>query len=170
MAKATSNQPPSTNGHELRSAKSEQPDGRLTMAQRRAIQEEGITQTLLSGIEVQMWPVRIEKLLAAGNVPDILTPIMLKGLYENINDDLTEFVTKQRDEKAETLEMICAVNAVCEASLVDPSLVDYLDLTDRFWLFKLAFQPAEVLSTFRLGSAGDVGRVDEGEQVSQVAQ
>lgn len=165
MAKQTKSngvQAPSTNGH--------QPPNRPTIEQLRRIHEEGVEQTLLSGIPVMMRPVRIEVLLASGHVPDILTPLMLKGLYENINDDLTDFVAKPRDGKEETLEMLRSVDAVCAASLVDPSIVPYLELPDRMWIFKLAFQPAEVLSSFRLRPEGDVVSVDEGEQVPQAAQ
>jgi hypothetical protein len=134
-----------------------------TIEELRRIYDEGVPQTLLSGVQVQMRPVRADKLLALGRIPDILTPIMLKSVYEVATEELDSFLFDKRETMAETLEMIRAVDAVCAAALVEPSLVEYLTLQDRMWIFKLAFMPAEVLSTFRLQSRGDVENLDDGE-------
>lgn len=130
--------------------------------------EEGLPQTLLSGIEVYMRPVRPEKILATGKIPDILCPLMLGRLFpkpklnpDAFTDEIGDFLAKPRDEAKEALEFVASVDVVCEAALIDPSIVPYLSLPDRMWIFKLAFMPVEVLSTFRLQPQGNVGLVDD---------
>lgn len=127
-----------------------------TIDELRKIYEEGLPQTLLSGIEVYMRPVRADVLLASGKVPDILTPLVINMLFppkreaDEFVDEVGDFVSKPRDETKEALEFIKAANVVCEAALIDPSIVPYLSLSDRLWIFKLAFMPVAVLSTFRI--------------------
>lgn len=132
-----------------------------TIEELRRAYEEGLPQTLLSGVQVLMRPLQPDKLLELGNIPDILTPIMLKGLRGDVTQELNAFLMDKRDNMAETMEMVKAVNAVCKAALVDPSITDLLTLSDRMWIFKLAFMPAEVLSTFRLQPRRDVEDLDD---------
>lgn len=127
-----------------------------TIEELRLVYEKGLPQTLLSGVEVYMRPVQPDRLLDLGHIPDILTPIMLKGLYGDVTQELDKFLMDKRENMEETMKMVAAVNAVCKAALVDPSVADVLTLSDRMWLFKLAFMPAEVLSTFRLKPRRDV--------------
>lgn len=134
----------------------------------RTMREQGVPQTLLSGRKVKMRAVTPDKLLRSGRVPDILTPLVVKMLKgEAQNEEIDDFYGKERDEVKDWLAMIDSVNVVCEAALVYPRVVeqpegddeiaiDDLSLQDRFWIFKLAFQPAEVLSRFRLESLADV--------------
>jgi hypothetical protein len=125
--------------------------------------DEGTPQTLLSGLQVQMRSVRPELLLRSGKLPDILTPIVLKTLYESATEELDAYLFDQREQAEDALKMIEGVDAVCEQALVDPSIVPYLSLNDRMWIFKLAFMPAEVLSRFRLGQTRDVEVGADGE-------
>lgn len=134
----------------------------------RTMREQGVPQTLLSGRKVKMRAVTPDKLLRGGRVPDILTPLVLKMLKGEVeNEEIDNFYGQERDEVKDNLAMIDSVNVVCEAALVYPRVVDMpegddeisiddLSLTDRFWIFKLAFQPAEVLSRFRLESLANV--------------
>jgi hypothetical protein len=118
--------------------------------------DEGLPQTLISGIEVLMRTPRPEVLLRSGKLPDILTPIVIKSLYEDVSKKLDAYLFTERDEVQDTLDMVAGVDAVCEAALIDPSVIPYLTLSDRMWIFKLAFMPAAVLSTFRYEPDGDV--------------
>lgn len=140
-----------------------------TIEDLRRVYDEGIEQKLISGLPVRMHPVQIEKLLEAGDVPDMLTNILVKGLYEDVREELDAMVMEKHDDRAAAMDTIKAVDAVCRAALVEPDIVPYLSLTDRFWIFKLAFMPVEVLSRFRLQPQGDVDAVAEGENVSQTA-
>jgi hypothetical protein len=148
-----------------------------TLEELRRTYDEGVPQTLLSGLEVQMRPVRPDKLLLSGKVPDILTPLVMGMLFPAEDDDtgrfpdeLDTFLSKPRNKAAEAAEFIRAVDAVCEAALVEPEIVPYLALADRLWVFRLAFLPAEVLSTFRLQPKGDVETVPDQQGDAQPAQ
>lgn len=137
--------------------------------------DEGLPQTLLSGLEVVIRPVRADRLLMSGNVPDILTPLVLRMMFPKEDvvdattfpdeaddvDPITRFLTKQREQAQEAMEFVRAVDVVCQAALLDPSVLPYLSLADRMWIFRLAFMPAEVLSTFRLQPARDVEAVQD---------
>lgn len=142
-----------------------------SLDERRAIVEEGVPYRLPSGVEVRLRPVDPIRLLRGGNVPDILTPIVMDALYEpdKTQEALDQFVKTPREQQEETLQMLAGVDAVCEAALVDPEQLPYLTFADRGLIFRLAFLPAEVLSRFRFQQIGDVERVPDGEPVQQPA-
>jgi hypothetical protein len=148
-----------------------------TIDELRRAYEEGIPQRLFSGVEVVMRPVRLDRLLMSGNVPDILTPLVMKGLFpagddeaQRFPDEVNHFIGQKRDKQKEAVDFIRAVDVVCEAALVDVSVLPYLPLSDRLWIFRLAFLPAEVLSRFRLQPQTDVADVGEGDEVRQAAE
>lgn len=145
----------------------------FSLEERRAIIEEGVPIPMPSGIEVLVRPVTPDGLLRAGKVPDTLTPLVMEILYERnadkINNILDEFVKKPRESLEETLEMLGSLDVVARASLVNPDQVSLLTFTDRGFLFRLAFLPAEVLSRFRRKQAGNVDGVDQGEPLPQTA-
>jgi hypothetical protein len=145
-------------------------DTRPTIAELIRIHEEGIPQTLLSGVEVRMRPARLDVLLESGDIPDILTPMLIKGLYESIAEDVNDFAMEPQQNKKEIIERIRAMDAVGRSVLIEPDQIQYLSLGDRMWLFKLAFMPAEVLSRFRLQSAALVDDAQQGYEVSEVAE
>lgn len=140
----------------------------------RKMREQGVAQTLLSGRKVRLRTVTPDRLLRTGKVPDILTPLVTRMLFEEVtNQELNDFIAP-REQAKESLEMVDAINVVCEAGLVYPRIVDDpqgedeisiddLSLADRGWIFKLVFQPAEVLSRFRLESLTDVETGADGE-------
>lgn len=147
-----------------------------TIDELRRAYEEGLEQTLLSGVKVVMRPVRADMLLVSGKMPDILTPLVMRMLFgaqpddvefpDEIEDPVMHYLSKTRAKAQEAVEFVRSVDAVCEAALVDPSIVPYLSLSDRLWIFKLAFIPAEVLSRFRDEPRRDVETVpDEQGQV-----
>lgn len=125
--------------------------------------EEGLEQTLLSGVSVKMHPLQPEKLLAAGNIPDMLTPLVIAMLFPpkeesyDFTSQLDGYIAKERKDVKEKLEFVRSVDVVCQAALLDSTIVPYLSFADRLWIFRLAFYPVEVLSSFRLQSTADVG-------------
>lgn len=155
-----------------------------TIEELRRAYEEGIPQRLLSGLEVQMRPVQPDKLLMSGKVPDILTPLVMGMMFakeEPVDatvfpdeaddlDPINVYLTKQRQEAKDAIEFIKSVDVVCEAALVDPSIVPYLSLQDRLWLFRLAWTPVEVLRYFRLQPARTVEAGDGGGTEPQQAE
>lgn len=149
------------------------PAEKFTIAERRAIFDQGVLHTLPSGVDVLLRPVTPDGLLRAGKVPDTLTPLVIDMLYEKdftkTNKALDEFVQTPRDQREDTLKMLESIDAVCEAALVKPEQLPYLTYTDRAYIFRMAFLPAEVLSRFRAKQVRDVESVDEGDQVRQAA-
>lgn len=148
--------------------------------EKRIIQE-GIEQPLLSGLVVRMRPVQPDTLLRSGRVPDLLTPLVIKSLYESVREELDAFVFEPRKQTEETLQMIESVNVVVEAALVYPRVVakptaddeiaiDELSLSDRMWIFRLAFMPAELLSRFRYEPPRDVEAVADEQGDAQQAE
>lgn len=147
------------------------PAPRYTLEERRAVMEEGVWHSLPSGVDVLLRPVDPISLLRGGRVPDILTPIVMDALYEprKTQEALDEFVKTPRTQQEETLQMLAAIDVVCEAALVDASQLPFLSFADRGMIFRLAFLPAEVLSRFRAKQVGTVERVHNGDQVPQAA-
>jgi hypothetical protein len=148
------------------------PTARYSLDERRAIFDEGVPIILPSGVEVHLRPITPEALLRAGKIPDTVTPIVTKALYEpdKTQAALDEFIKEERQTPEETLTMLTTISVVCEAAMVDPSLMPYLSFQDKGFIFRIAFLPAEVLSRFRARSLGDVERVDDGDQVQPVAR
>lgn len=161
--------------------KGDMPEGVKTGAELRAMREHGVWQTLLSGTVVRMRTVTPDRLLRGGRVPDILSPLVTKMMYERVaTAELDEFMSR-REQEAESLAVIESINLVCEAALLYPRIVaepvaddeicaEDLSLGDRGWIFKLAFQPAEFLKRFRNQPHGDVGSVQMGDDVSPAAE
>jgi len=101
----------------------------------------------------------LDRLAAAGKIPDFLTPMVYKLTFHQLGAPEPEF---KSDE-----EFIELVNIVAPAALLEPRIVenpqspdeialDDLDFGDRTAIYMLAKQPLEVLHRFRLQQAGDV--------------
>ena len=149
------------------------------------MRERGVLQTLPSGRVVRLRTVTPDRLLRAGKVPDILTPLVIKMIYEEVaNEELDAFLAA-KTKIADALATVESLRVVCEAGLLDPRVVDAstgsaladdeisiddLTLAERGWIFKLVFQSTEVLQRFRLGQAPDVDAVPDGEGDSQPTQ
>lgn len=147
-------------------------------AEFRAMRERGVLQTLPSGRVVRLRTVTPDRLLREGKIPDILTPLVLRMVYEDVpNAQLDEFLAT-RERVADALAMIESLRVVCVAGLLEPRIVDEpegkgdisiddLTLNERGWVFKLVFQSAETLSSFRFGQTPDVDTLPNGEGDSQ---
>lgn len=141
----------------------------------RHLREQGVKKKLSGfGRVVRIRPPRLEVLLRAGRVPDILTPMMLRMIHAPLsNEEINEFL-RERDNAKETLQQIDSLNIMCEEVLIEPRVVEVIsdpateitihDLTylERGWIFKWAMLPAEYLTFFRAGQEGDVESVQNG--------
>ena len=141
----------------------------------RKAREEGEAVALPSGNVARIRPVALDVLLTSGNLPDLLSPIAAKTLW-------TEVDTDQIADMAETaIGMAELVNIVCQASFVEPRIVDEataddeitledIDFLDKTSVFQLATQPAEVLRRFRQQQEGNVDPVLDGQNDSDAAE
>jgi hypothetical protein len=122
------------------------------------------------------------RLMRAGKVPDILTPLVAKTIYQEVSDaELQNFATKPREQAADALAVLDSLNIVARDVLVQPKVVDdpqsddeiaieELTMAERRWIFRLALAPAEVLTNFRYQPDGDVELVAEGDDVPLAAE
>ncbi len=148
-----------------------------TLDELRCIYEEGVHIRTLTGLEIKVRPVQVDRLLMAGKIPDILTPLVMRMMFgkkaddvefpDEIDDPVLHYLSKQRAETEEAVEFMKSVDIICEAALPDASIVPYLPLSDRLWIFKLALLRAEVLSTFRHEPQGNVEAVHDQQTDAQ---
>ena len=140
----------------------------------REMRKDGVEHTLpSSGRSVRLRTVEPAALLREekGNVPDILTPLLINSIYEEPSDEeLARFLATRSTRAEDALAMIDAVDIVVKKSLADDTKLEELSFAEKRWIFRLALSPAELLVTFRFEPRGDVGSVDAGEAVPPKAK
>ena len=129
---------------------------------------EGVELQLLSGEWVRIRSVPIDQLIATGELPDILTPLAAKVLW-----DSTEAQKLGQDvELAKQYVELC--NKVVTLALVEPKVVDnpqkdgevgiwQIPLAERSELLTYAMQPAQVLANFRTEQARVLATLSNGQ-------
>lgn len=130
--------------------------------------EQGVEIWLPYGQQVvRIRTVRPDHLLAQGDIPDILSPLMLDMIYGRANEKKTEAILLPKESVEEAMQLLETLRVVCTAALVEPRIVseplaedeitiDELEYEDRRYIFRLVFLPTEVLSTFRYQAQVDV--------------
>jgi hypothetical protein len=115
---------------------------------------------------VRIKSVDTPALLREGKMPDILTPLVVKSVYQELADrELRDFIGQQRGNSAEALAMLEAMEFVVKKAVADNTKVEELTLAEKRWIFRLAMGPAELLVTFRYQQEDDVEPVAEVEDV-----
>ena len=147
----------------------------------RRAREVGFMIQLPSGNLARVRPVSPEQMLEMGEIPDILTPLIEKMLFDGADaDDVTAAIEEAIDpgatfEPNNMLRLIKFVNAFCVHALVDPRIVEApkaddeiaitdLELPDRFAVYQYCTQPVEVLHRFHLVATQALESVSEGNQ------
>ena len=127
----------------------------------------GIEQTMPgTGRVVRIRTVNSVDLLRSGNVPDILTPLIVKSVYQELNDnDTRRFLENAKDKVEDALARADALDFICEKAIADGTKVKDLTIGEKRWIFRLVLGPAELLITFRLEQEPDVEAVDESQDV-----
>lgn len=116
-------------------------------------------------------PLDIAQILQEGKVPDILTPLVIKTVYSNVEDEeILGFLTTERKNVNEALAHIEAVDFVVQHSVVDQVQIKDLTWGEKRWIFRLALIPAEYLANFRYEEDADVADVSEGDEVREAAE
>lgn len=136
--------------------------------------EQGYTVILRTGKVVTLRPVALDRLLAAGKVPNLLLPVVTAILWSQVgvHDRMTPEEIAAEEDKYR-LELI---NLVVPAALVYPRLVDNpqaddeigiddLPFGDKLAIYTLAKLPAEVLGNFCEKQDRDVEPVQASEVI-----
>lgn len=140
----------------------------------RAPREEGYVKQLPSGNVARLRPVTPDQLLTTGEVPDILTPLVVRMLFEGADgSELTQLTDPQKlvENAGATVVLF---NTICRLAFVEPRIVanpqgddeisiDDVPLLDRSFVFSLCTQPAEVLRDFMFPAATTVETLPDGQ-------
>lgn len=120
---------------------------------------------------VHLRTIDAPKLLRSGKVPDILTPLVVRAVYQDVSDrEVREFMKKPGANVEEALQMAEAIDYIVENAIVSGAKVSDLTMGERRWIFRLAMGEAELLATFRYDEDADVESVDESNEVQQTAE
>ncbi len=135
-----------------------------------------ITTLPLSGLAVEVGRVHLDALLLAGQIPDLLTPVVVDMLWSTIGQG--EGKEKEIEGTKQFFEL---VNIVVKAALVSPRVVDNptqddeiaitdIDFGDRLIIYSLARQPGSVLHSFRAEQGPALDALPESDAVQPAAE
>lgn len=120
--------------------------------------------------KVRVKAVNAADLLREGKVPDILTPLVVKAVYQDVSDrELREFVGQPRAKIEDALAMADAVDYIVEKHLVSGAKLSELTPAEKRWIFRLVMGSAESLVNFRLDETSDVESVPESDEVQSTS-
>lgn len=147
----------------------------------RAAREQGYLKQLPSGNWARLRPVSPDLLLSTGDLPDMLTPLVVKMVFEGSDGQEVDRLTDPQQMISQAADTVQLFNTVCRLAFLAPRIVDDpqaedeisiedIDLADRGFVFQLVTQPAEVLRRFRLEPAGDVAAVSDGQGDGDAAE
>ena len=124
-----------------------------------------------TGREIRVRSVDAADLLREGKLPDILTPLVVKSIYQDLSDrEVREFLGQPRVGVEDALAMLEAIDFIVEKTLVSGAKPSDLTLEEKRWIFRLAMGPAELLVTFRFDQTVDVESVAEGNEVREATE
>lgn len=132
----------------------------------------GIEQEMLdTGRKIRLRHLDAAELLADDKMPDELTPLVVRSVYDDLDDNLlTKHLRKERSGKDDALAHINTLKYVAGKAIMDGTKVEDLTLPEMRWIFRLVMGPADSLAVFRLHENLDVGSVDSGEDVPSPAE
>lgn len=120
---------------------------------------------------VKLRAVDAPTLLREGKMPDILTPLVVKSIYQELSDtELRAFLGDARSGIDDALTMLDTIEFVVQSCIMDDTEVQDLTLAEKRWIFRLVMGPAELLITFRWEEELDVEHLAEGDEVQQAAE
>jgi len=133
---------------------------------------QGFVKTLLSGKRARLRAVDVGLLALSGEIPDFLTPMVLKMLFGG--EDAEPELDSIEAALGISGDMLPLINLICRAAFVEPRIVDDpqatdeisiddVALEDRLMVFQLVIQGVEALRRFRYEPAADVGAVPDGK-------
>lgn len=124
-----------------------------------------------TGREIRVKTLDAVELLESDKLPNILTPLVVKTVYTEVEDaEIKKFLDLRRDDVQDALAMGKAINFICEKSITDGTKVENLTMAEKRWIFRLAVGPAEFLVPFRDEEESDVEPVEDGNTVREAAE
>jgi hypothetical protein len=135
---------------------------------------EGYVKQLPSGNVARLRPVSPDQLLTTGEVPDILTPLVVRMLFEGADGSELSQLSDPSAVVQNAGATVQLFNTICRLAFVEPRIVadpqgddeisiNDVPLLDRGFVFQLVTQPAEVLRDFMFPESGTVAAVPDGE-------
>lgn len=137
----------------------------------RKMKKEGVEQILpYTGRRVRLRSVDAPTLLKEGQIPNILTPMIVKMVYQDINDnELRQYTEKNTGDAAHALAMLESLDFVAKHAITDGTKVEDLTISEKRYIFRLVMGAAELLITFRYDEDANVEDVPDGEDLRQTA-
>ena len=136
------------------------------------MKERGIEQ-IIPGTNrlIRLKTVDAQSFLRSGNMPDILTPLVVRSVYADLSDDeVRSFLGKPKESIPDAIALLDTIDFVCTKTIMDGTPLEELTLGEKRWIFRLVMSPAELLISFRYDPELDVEFVDEVEDVRDVAE
>jgi hypothetical protein len=139
--------------------------------------EEGVIVKLPSGKNIKLRPVALDRLMVLGSIPDLLSPLAGQMLWSEV--PVTEIIS---DPQAAT-NFTNLVNQIVPLAIMEPTVVpdgqqpsndeirlEDIGFSDKFAIFQIVIQPAEVLASFRHKQVGSLEPIRDGEDVGDTAE
>lgn len=120
----------------------------------RRAREEGYTVPLPSGKVATLRPVALDQLLRNGSIPDLLSPVAARALWQETDSDKIAENPKLNKDYLELIDLIVPLALMMPKVVENPKgegeiAFEDIDFMDKVGIFNLAIQPAELLKTFR---------------------
>jgi hypothetical protein len=137
----------------------------------RLMRESGWEQTFSTGRRVRLRTLEPDMLLKDGDIPDVLTPLLLRSLYgDDRNTAVKEFMDQPLGTKQDAFAYVEMLNLICAKSICDGTKVEELTLAEKRLVFRFALGSSELLVEFEYKPPPDVASVAQGNDVPSVAE
>lgn len=124
-----------------------------------------------TGRKILLRSLEADKLLRDGECPDILTPLLIRSIYDELNDTaIREFLDTPAVILEDALKYVDMLNLIAGKAIADGTKVTDLTLAEKKWIFRLVLTGAETLVYFRFEPTPDVALVAEVNDVPQAAE
>lgn len=124
-----------------------------------------------TGRHIRLRSVDAPTLLRDGKMPDLLTPLLVKAVYQDLSDkEIRDYLGQNKGKIEDALKMVDTMDFVVGKAIADGTKLSDLTVGEKRWIFRLVMGPAELLITFRYDPTAIVEPVAEGEDVQQAAE
>jgi len=138
--------------------------------------KEGVEARLPSGKVIKLRPVALDVLLQSGDIPDFLTPIAAKTLWD---ETPLEDIENQTEMAVNFTQL---VNTIIPAAILEPKVVqgepvnddeislNWIEFPDKVWIFNVVIQPVELMRKFCAESFKRVELISDGSESGDEAE